>query len=173
MDNLCPRPKSVPGCPNLTHLGAPLFIAVSPSRPLFLPGRPKYSMAWPAAQLLAKNLPKSHLQHYLAQCGQDVKVQTKPHSQPYAVSAKDLKAFALSQALLDVPCQNWQPSQVPALLLLLILQPGRTHPNLSWWTQVRLAPCQGRHLLQEGFGLSSSPRLRQRGAGRDMILPVV
>ena len=28
-------------------------------------------------------------------------------------------------------------------------------------------------LLQEGFGLSSSPRLRGRGAGRDVILPEV
>ena len=84
-------------------------------------------------------------------------VQMKPHSQPHAISAKDLKTFALSQALLDVPCQNWQPNQVPILLLLLILQPGRTHPNLSWWTQACLVPCQGRHLLQEGFGLSSSP----------------
>ena len=99
--------------------------------------------------------------------------QTKPHSQPHAVSAKDLKTFALSQALLDVLCQNWQPNQVPILLLLLILQLGGTHPNLSWWTQMHLNPCQGRHLLQEGFGLSSSPGLRGRGAGWDVILPIV
>ena len=104
---------------------------------------------------------------------QDVMAQTKPHSQPHAVSAKDLKMFALSQALLDVPCQNWQPNQVPILLSLLILQPGGTHPNSSWYTQACLVPCQGRHLLQEGFGLSSSPRLHGRGAGQDVILSIV
>ena len=42
------------------------------------------------------------------------------------------------------------------------LHPNETHPILSWWTQARLNPCQGRHLLQEGFGLSSSPILRAR-----------
>ena len=35
------------------------------------------------------------------------------------------------------------------------------------------SPCQGRHLLQEGFGLSSSPGLCRRGAGWDVILPIV
>ena len=106
VDDLCPRPKPVPGHPNLSHPGAPLYAAVSPSRPLLHPGCPKYSTVQPAVQLLAENLPKSHLQHYLAQCGQDLMAQTKPHPQPHAVSAKDLKTFALSQALLDVPCQN-------------------------------------------------------------------
>ena len=38
--------------------------------------------------------------------------------------------FALSQALLDVPCQNWQPNQEPVLLSLPILQLGGTHPTL-------------------------------------------
>ena len=129
VDNLCPCPKSVPGHPNLSHPGAPLSVAVSPLGLLSRPRRPKYSMARPAAQLLAKNSPKSHLQHYSAWHKQDVMVQNKPHSQPHDVSAKDLKTFALSQALLDVLCQNWQPNQVPVLLSLLILQPGGTHPN--------------------------------------------
>ena len=40
--------------------------------------------------------------------------------------------IALSQFLLDVLHQNWQPNQEPILLLLLILQLGRTHLNLSW-----------------------------------------
>ena len=40
-----------------------------------------------------------------------------------------------------------------------------THPTTSWWTRVRLSPCQGRHLLQDGFGLSSSPVLPGQGAG--------
>ena len=172
-DDLYPHPKSVPGRPNLSHPGAPLYTVVNPSRPLLHPRHPKYSTMWPAAQLLAENLPKSHLQHYLAQCGQDIMVQMEPYSQTHAISAKDLKMFALSQALVDVPCQNWHPNQVPILLSLLILQPGGTHPNLYWWTQVCLVPCQGRHLLQEGFGLSSSPGLHGRGAGRDMILPIV
>ena len=35
---------------------------------------------------------------------QDLMVQTKPHSQPHAISVRDLQMFALSQALLDVPC---------------------------------------------------------------------
>ena len=91
-------------------------------------------------------------------------VQTKPHSQPHAIKIKDLQMFALSQALLDVLCQNWQPKQEPILLSLPILQLGGTHPTSSWWTQAHLVPCQGCHLLQEGFGLSSSPRLRRRGA---------
>ena len=30
-------------------------------------------------------------------------------------------------------------------------------------------PDEKRHMLQEGFGLSSSPVLRGRGAGRDVI----
>ena len=81
--------------------------------------------------------------------------------------------IALSLALLDMLCQNWQPNQEPVLLLLVILQPGGTHPNSSWWTQVHLVTCQGRHLLQEGFELSSSPGLRGRGTGWDMILPIV
>ena len=107
VDDLCPCPKSVPGCPNLSHPGAPLYAAVSPSRPLLYLRHPKYSMARPAVQPLAENLPKSCLQHYLVWLGQDLMAQTKPHSQPHAVSAKDLKTFALSPALLDVPCQNW------------------------------------------------------------------
>ena len=45
------------------------------------------------------------------------------------------------------------------------LHPNETHPTTSWWTQVRLNPCQGRHLLQEGFGLPSSPVLLRQGAG--------
>ena len=107
VDDLCPCPKSIPGCPNLSHPGAPLYAAVSLSRLLLYLRRPKYSMAWPAVRPLAENSPKSHLQHYLAQLGQDLTAQTKPRSQPYAVSAKDLKIFALSPAPLDVPCQNW------------------------------------------------------------------
>ena len=66
VDNLCPCPKFVPGCPNLSHPGAPLYAAVNPSRPLLHPGRPKYSMARPAVQLLAENSPKSCPQRYLA-----------------------------------------------------------------------------------------------------------
>ena len=100
-------------------------------------------------------------------------VQMKPHSQSHAVSVRDLQTFDPTQALLDVPYQNWQPNQEPDLLLLPILQPGRTHPTLSWWTQVHLVPCQGRHLLQGGFGLSSSPGLRGKGAGQDVIQPKV
>ena len=173
VDNPCPCPKSVPGHPNLSRPGAPLSAAVSPSRPLLHPVRPIYSTAWPVAQLLAENLPKSCLQYYLVRHGQDIMAQIKPHSQPHAVSANDLKTFALSQALLDVLHQNWQPNQVPVLLSLLIFQPGGTHPNSSWWMQAHLVPCQGRHLLQEGFGLSSSPRLRGRGAGWEVILSIV
>ena len=130
-------------------------------------------MEQPVAHLLAENLPKSHQQHYLAWCWQDLMVQTKPYSQPHAISIKNLKTFALSQALLDVLCQNWQPNQVPIFLSLLIIQLGGTHPNSSWWTQACLIPCQGRHLLQEGFGLSSSPGLCVRGAGQGVILLVV
>ena len=131
VDNLCPCPKFVPGCPNLNCPSAPLYAAVNPSRPLVHPGRPKYSMAWPVAQLLAENSPKSHPQCYSAWRGQDIMAQTKPHSQTHAVSVKDLKTFSQSQALLDLPCQNWQPNQVPILLSLLIHQPGGTHPNSS------------------------------------------
>ena len=79
--------------------------------------------------------------------------------------------FGPTQVLLHVPYQNWQPSQVPNFLPLPSLQPGETHPTSSWWTQACLIPCQGRHLLKEGFGLSSSPGLRRRGAGWDVILP--
>ena len=100
-------------------------------------------------------------------------VQTKPHSQPHAISVKDLQMFALSQALLDVLCQNWQPNQEPILLSLPILQLGGTHPILSWWTQAHIIPCQGCHLLQEGFRLSCSPRLRGIGARQDVIQPKV
>ena len=173
VDDLCPHLKFVPGCPNLSHPGAPLYAAVNPSRPLSHPGHPKCSMAWPLVQLLAENSPKSHPQSYLVRCRQDIMEQTKPHSQTHAISVKDFKIFALYQALLDLPCQNWQPNQVPILLSLLILQPGGTHPNSSWWTPAHLIPCQGCHLLQEGFGLSFSPGLCGRRAGRDMILPIV
>ena len=98
--------------------------------------------------------------------------QTIPHSQPHAISVRDLQTFDPSQALFDVPCQNWQPNQEPDFLPLPLLQPGRTHPTLSWWTQAHLVPCQGRHLLQEGFGLSPFPGLHGRGAEQDMILPI-
>ena len=33
-------------------------------------------------------------------------VQTKPHSQPHAISVKYLQTFALSQALCYMPFQN-------------------------------------------------------------------
>ena len=147
-DDLCPHLKSVPG-------------------------RPKYSTARPAVQLLAENSPKSHPQCYLAWHRQDIMAQMKPHSQTHAVSVKDLKKFAQSQALLNVLCQNWQHNQVPILLSQLILQPGGTHTNLSWWTQACFVPCQGRQLLLEGFGLSSSPGLHKKAAGWDVILPIV
>ena len=130
-DDLCLCLKSVPGRPNLSHPGAPLYAAVNPLRPLLHPGRPKYSVAWPVAQLLAENSPTSCPQHYLARCGQDVMAQTKPHSQTHAASVKDLQTFAQSQVLLDLPCQNWQPNQVPILQSLLIHQPSGTHPNSS------------------------------------------
>ena len=81
--------------------------------------------------------------------------------------------FALSQAILYVQCQSWQPNQEPVLLLLPILQPGGTYPILSWWTQACLIPCQGRHFLQEGLRLSSSPGVHGRGAGWDMVPPKV
>ena len=128
VDNLCPCPKSVPGRPNLSHPGAPLYAAVNPSRPLLHPGRPKYSTAWPAAQLLARELAQKSSTTLLGMaCRQDVMVQMKPHSQTHAVSAKDLKTFALSQALLDVPCQNWQP------------RPG-TRPSVAFYTSARRDP---------------------------------
>ena len=76
VDNLCPCPKSVPGCPNLTRLGAPLFAVVSPSRPLLHPRQCKYSTARPAVQPLPKNSPKSHPENYLALLRQDLIVQT-------------------------------------------------------------------------------------------------
>ena len=104
-------------------------------------------MAQPVVQALAENSPKTHPQHYLAWCGQDSMAQIKPYSQPHTISVKDLQIFALSQALLDMPCQSWQPNQEPILLLLPILQLGGTHTTLSWWTQACLIPCQGRHLL--------------------------
>ena len=107
VDDFCPCPKFVTGRPNLSRLGAPLYAAVNPSRPLLHPRRPKHSTAWPAVQPLAENLPKSCPQCYLAWHGQDVMAQTKPHSQTHAISIKDLKTFAQSQALLDVPCKNW------------------------------------------------------------------
>ena len=90
MDDLCPCPKSVPGCPNLTHPGALLFEAVIPSRPLLRPKRPKYSAVQPTAQSLADNSPKSRPQYCLAWYKQDVMAQMKPHSQPYVISTKDL-----------------------------------------------------------------------------------
>ena len=131
VDDPCPCPKFVPGRPNLSHPGTPLYAAVNPSRPLLHPGCPKYSKAWPAVQLLAENSPTSRLQHYSTWRGQAAMVQMKPHSQNYAVSVKDLQTFAQSQVLLNLPCQNWQPNQVPVLLLLLIHQPSGTHPNSS------------------------------------------
>ena len=42
---------------------------------------------------------------------------------------------------------------------------------MSLWTQACADPCQGRHLLQEGFGLSSYTVLCRRGAGRNVVLP--
>ena len=65
-----------------------------------------------------------------------------------------------------------QPGTCPSVASY-ILQLGGTHPNSSWWTQVHLVSCQGRHLLQEGFKLSSSPGLHGRGAGWDVIVPIV
>ena len=106
VDIPCPRPKFVPGGPNLTHPGAPLFAAADASRPQSHPGCAKYLTAWPAALLLAENSPTSRPQHYSTQRGQDAKVQTKPHSQTLAVSVKDFKTFAQSLVLLDVPRQN-------------------------------------------------------------------
>ena len=106
VDVTCPRPKFVPRRPNLSHPGAPLFAAADPFRPQSHPRCPKYSMAWPAAPPLAENSPTSHPQHYLAQCGQDAKVQMKPHFQTHAVSVKDLQTFAQSQVLLDSLRQN-------------------------------------------------------------------
>ena len=55
------------------------------------------------------------------------------------------------------------------LSLIPQLHPKETHPTTSWWIQVHFNPCQGRHLLQEGFGMSSSPVLCRQGAGHDVI----
>ena len=104
VDVPCLCPKFVPGLPNLTCPGAPLFAAADPSRPKLHPGCPKYLMVWPAVPLLAKNSSTSHPQHYSARRGQDPKVQTKPHSQSHAISVKDLQTFAQSQVLLDLSC---------------------------------------------------------------------
>ena len=106
VDIPCPCPKFVPGLPNLTRPGAPLFAATDPSRPLLHLGCPKYSTAWPAVLPLAESSPKSHPEHYSTQRGQDAKVQMKPHSQTLAVSVKDLQTFAQSQGLLNLPRQN-------------------------------------------------------------------
>ena len=57
------------------------------------------------------------------------------------------------------------------LIPLPMLCPDETYPALSWWTQAHLNPCQGCHLLQEGFGLSSSPILLRRGAGSNVVSP--
>ena len=51
--------------------------------------------------------------------------QMSPHSQVYAISVKDLQMLALSQALLDVLHQNWQPNQEPILLSLSNSSAGR------------------------------------------------
>ena len=56
-------------------------------------------------------------------------------------------------------------SLLPQLLL------NETHPIMSWWTQAYLIPCKGRHLLQEGFGLSYSTILHGGGTGRDLVSP--
>ena len=39
----------------------------------------------------------------------------------------------------------------------------------SWWTQACFDPNQGRHLLQEGLGLSSSTVLHGRGAAHNVV----
>ena len=91
--------------------------------------------------------------------------QTKPHSQPHAISAKDLQMFTLTQALLDVLRQTGSQIRKPDHLPLPILQLGGAHPTSSWWTWACLIPYQGHHMLKEGFGLSSFPRLRGRRAG--------
>ena len=103
VDVPCPCPKFVPGRPNSTRPGAPLFAAADPSRLQSHPGCPKYSTAQLAALLLAENSPTSRPQHYSGQHGQDAKVQTKPHSWTLAISVKDFKMFAQPLVLLDLP----------------------------------------------------------------------
>ena len=106
VDIPCLCPNFVPGRPNLSCPGTPLFAAADPSRPQSHPGCPKYSMVQPAALPLAENLPTSYPQYYSVRHRQDAKVQTKPHSQSHAVIVKDLQMFAQSQVLLDSPRQN-------------------------------------------------------------------
>ena len=86
------------------------------------------------------------------------------------------------QVLPIVPWQNWSPAYctVPilqpcplhhnktsklacGLIPLPLLHLDKTYCTMSWWSQAHLNPCQGRHLLQEGFGLSSSSRLHWVG----------
>ena len=100
----CPRPKFIPGHPNLSRPGTLLFAAADLLKPQSRPGCPKYLTAQPAALPLAENSPTSRPQYYSAWLGQDTKVQTKPHSQSHAVSVKDLQTFAQSQVLLDSLC---------------------------------------------------------------------
>ena len=79
-------------------------------------------------------------------------VQIIPHSQPHAIGARDLQMFGPSQALLDVLCWNWQPNQESNFLLLSMLQPGRTHPTLSWWTQTYSFPAKVAICCKRVFG---------------------
>ena len=145
-----------------------------PSGLLLHSGCPKYSTVQPAVQLLAKNSPKTRLQHYLAWCGQDLMAQTKPHSQPHAIGVKYLQTFALSQALLDVPCQSWQPNQEPILLSLPILQPSGTHPTLSWWIQACASfPAKVAICCRRVLGCHPLLGCIERGAGQDVIPPIV
>ena len=125
VNNFYPHPKFVPGCPNLSRPGIPLYAAVNPSRLLLHLRRPKYSTARPAAQPVAKNSPKSYPQRYLAWCGQDVMAQTKPHSQTHAVSVKDLKRLPYPKPYLICCAKTGSPNRYPSFChFLYISQAG-------------------------------------------------
>ena len=83
--------------------------------------------------------------------------------QPCLLSCGEIEAL---------PAVLWQNcSLAHNLILIPLLLLDRTHHALSWWTQAHLNPCLGHHLLQEGFGRSSSLGLRGRGAGWDVVPP--
>ena len=82
---------------------------------------------------------------------------------PLALGGEDFQTFSPPIVLPAVENSSPGHNLIPLLPLLLL---DRTHPIPSWWTQARFNPCQGHHLLQEGFGLSPSPGLHGEELGR-------
>ena len=175
VDIPCPHPKFVPGRPNLSHLGAPLYAAVNPSRPQLCPGCPKYSTAWPAAQPLAENSPTSSSTTLLGDGAGRMHNGANETSLPD--SCCKCKGFTnvcpIPSPYLICHAKTSSPTRYPSFCRFLYFSQAGPIQTCSSGYRHTLFPAKVAICCRRVLGCPPLPGLRGRRAGWDVILPVV